>query len=160
MTKFAANTSVSVSASKAEIERIVERYGATGFMSAWSAEQAVIAFAMEGRQVRFRLEMPRRDDAEFTSYKRGYTVVERSTDAAAKLWEQACRQRWRALALVIKAKLEAVQSGISVFEDEFMANIVLPGGATVSEEIRPMIAQAYATGKVQALLPNYSEGGQ
>lgn len=42
------------------------------------------------------------------------------------------------------------------FQLIFMANIVLPGGRTVSEEIRPMIASAYETGKVQALLPDYS----
>lgn len=158
MTRYAANTEVSVSSSKAEIERIVERYGATGFMSGWTAEQAVIAFAAEGRQVRFTLRMPRRDDEAFTFYLRGSTKVRREDSAAAKLWEQACRQRWRALALVIKAKLEAVESGISVFEDEFMANIVLPGGRTVSEEVRPKIADAYSSGVMQPLLPDYSGG--
>lgn len=152
MSRFAENTTVTVSASKAEIERIVERYGATQFMSGWSAEQAVIAFSMEGRQIRFVLQMPARDEERFTHHSRGT----RTPDAALKEWEQACRQRWRALALVIKAKLEAVESGISVFEDEFMANIVLPGGRTVSEEVRPSIAVAYASGKVQALLPDYS----
>lgn len=157
MSKFAAQTTVSVNASKAEIERIVERYGANGFMSAWSADKAIIAFAMAERQVRFVLQMPARDDPEFTEYTRGYSVQQRTQDAAAKLWEQACRQRWRALALVIKAKLEAVESGISIFEDEFMANIVLPGGRTVSEEVRPSIAAAYSSGQVQALLPDYSQ---
>lgn len=123
---YAAKTDVSVSNSKAEIERIVERYGASGFMSGWTAEQAVIAFSMEARQVRFILKMPNRSDPDFTQYKRGYSMVDRTEDAAAKLWEQACRQKWRALALVIKAKLEAVESGISIFEDEFMAAIVMP----------------------------------
>jgi len=68
-----------------------------------------------------------------------------------------CRQKWRALALVIKAKLEAVESGISVFEDEFMAAIVMPNGRTVSEEIRPRIAAAYESGNMPALLPDYSK---
>lgn len=63
--RYASNTSVSVANSKAEIERIVERYGASGFMSAWSAEKAVIAFAMEARQVRFTLEMPAKDERRF-----------------------------------------------------------------------------------------------
>jgi hypothetical protein len=152
VTRYAADTSVSVSASKAEIERIVERYGATGYMSGWSAENAMIAFAMEGRQVRFHLAMPSKDEKRFTQHSRG----PRTPEAALKEWEQACRQRWRALALVIKAKLEAVESGISIFEDEFMANIVLPGGRTVSEEVRPRIAQAYETGTMQPLLPDYS----
>ena len=98
----------------------------------------MIAFSMEGRQVRFVLPMPDKGERRFTHHSKGA----RTPDAALKQWEQACRQRWRALALVIKAKLEAVESGISIFEDEFMANIVLPGGRTVSEEVRPRIAEA------------------
>lgn len=156
MTRYAADTSVSVANSKAEIERIVERYGATGFMSGWSAEQVVIAFAMHNRQVRFTLRMPRREREEFTCYMRGSVKYQREDSAAHKLWEQACRQRWRALALVIKAKLEAVESGISTFEDEFMAAIVMPNGRTVSEEVRPRIATAYETGSMPSLLPDYS----
>lgn len=153
MSRYAADTSVSVSNSKAEIERIIERYGATGFMSGWSADQAMIAFAMNQRQIRFVLTMPARDDKDFTHHSKG----SRTAEAAFKAWEQACRQRWRALALVIKAKLEAVESGISVFDDEFMANIVMPNGRTVSEEVRPRIAHAYETGSMPPLLPDYSQ---
>lgn len=153
MSTYAKDTSVSVSRSKAEIESTVERYGAGQFMSGWSGERAVIGFSMEERQVRFVLDLPAKDDREFTKTPTG---KQRTGDAAHKAWEQACRQRWRALALVIKAKLEAVESGISIFEDEFMANIVLPGGMTVSQEIRPKIAAAYASGEPQALLPDYS----
>ena len=157
MARYAANTEVTASASKAEIERIVERYGATGFMSGWTANHAVIAFAMNDRQVRFILPLPDKQADEFTSYMRGSVQYQREEAAAAKLWEQACRQRWRALALVIKAKLEAVESNISTFEDEFMASIVMPNGRTVSEEVRPRIAQAYASGEMPALLPDYSK---
>lgn len=159
MSRYASETTVTVAASKAEIERIVERYGANGFMSAWQSDQAVIAFAMASRQVRFTLTMPKRDEERFTTYLRGSVPYYREESAATKLWEQACRQKWRALALVIKAKLEAVESGITVFEDEFLAHIVLPGGKTVGEETRPMIAHAYATGQLQPLLPDYSGEG-
>lgn len=154
MANYASNTSVSVAASKAEIERIVERYGAGQFMSAWSADQAVIAFVMEGRQVRFKLTMPSKAEKRFTHHSRGA----RTPEAALKEWEQACRQRWRALALLVKAKLEAVESGIAIFEDEFLADIVMPNGRTVGEEARPLIAQAYASGAMVNLLPDYSEG--
>lgn len=156
MTRYAENTSVSVASSKAEIEKIVERYGAGQYMSGWSEERALIAFTMQSRQVRFILPMPDKSERRFTHHSKGT----RTPDAALKQWEQACRQRWRALALVIKAKLEAVESGISIFEDEFMANIVLPGGKTVSEEVRPRIAKAYETGAITPLLPDYSGGDQ
>jgi len=154
MSRYAANTSVSVGTSKAEIERIVERYGADGFMSAWHGEKAVIAFAMDNRQIRFVLDMPPKTERRFTHHSRGT----RTPDAALKEWEQACRQRWRALALVIKAKLEAVESGISVFEDEFLANIVMPDGQTVSQHTRPLIAAAYDNGAMPPLSPDYSGG--
>lgn len=152
MSRYAENTSVSVSSSKAEIERLIERYGASGFMSGWDATRAVIAFAMNDRQVKFVLPMPARDERRFTHHSRGL----RTADAALKGWEQACRQRWRALALVIKAKMEAIESGISEFDDEFMAHIVLPNGRTVSEEAKPLIAHAYKTKEMPALLPDYS----
>lgn len=153
MSRFAENTSVSVANSKAEIERILERYGAEQFASGWSAEKAMIAFTMEGRQVRFILQMPDRTEKRFTHHSKGA----RTPEAALKEWEQACRQRWRALALVIKAKLEAIESQISVFEDEFMAHIVMPDGQTISQHVRPMIASAYDTGHMPPLLPDYSE---
>ena len=155
MTRYASDTSVSVSRSKAEIEAILERYGASQFMSGWDASQAVIGFTMpvgdEVRQVRFLLPMPDKADREFTHHSKGM----RTGDAALKTWEQACRQRWRALALVIKAKLEAVSAGISVFEDEFLANIVMHDGRTVSQHVRPTIAEIYQ-GNIQPLLPDYS----
>lgn len=157
MTRYASSTSVPVSKSKAEIEAILERYGASQFFSGWDADRAVIGFTMpvgeECRQVRFVLPMPSRTDRAFTHSSRGV----RSPETAQREWEQACRQRWRALALVIKAKLEAVSAGISVFEDEFLANIVMHDGKTVSEHVRPALAQIYA-GNMQPLLPNFSGG--
>jgi hypothetical protein len=63
-------------------------------------------------------------------------------------YEKATRQRWRALALVIKAKLEAVESGITIFEDEFLAHIVLPDGSTAGDWMRPQIAKAYDKNKM------------
>ena len=35
--------------------------------------------------------------------------------------------------LVIKAKLEAVEAGVTTFEQEFLANMVLPDKTTVSD---------------------------
>lgn len=159
MTRYAADTNVSVSKSKAEIEAILERYGASQFMSGWDASQAVIGFTMpvgdDVRQVKFLLPMPDKGSRAFTHHSKGM----RTGDAALKAWEQACCQRWRALALVIKAKLEAVSAGISIFEDEFLANIVMHDGRTVSDHVRPRLAQIYQ-GNLQPLLPDFSQGGQ
>lgn len=147
--KYAQGTSVSVEKSKAEIERTVSRYGATQFGSGWKADAALITFEMHGRRLRFILPLPRKDSEEFVSSRRG----RRRPEMALTLWEQSCRQKWRALALAVKAKLEVVESGISAFEDEFMAHIVLPDGQTVSEWMGPQIAAAYQSGTMPPLLP-------
>lgn len=52
--------------------------------------------------------------------------------------------------LVVKGKLEAVESEIVTFEEEFLAHLVLPNGQTVGSEVRPMVAQAYETGIMPA----------
>jgi hypothetical protein len=57
---------------------------------------------------------------------------------------------------MIKAKLEAVATGIVTFEEEFAPHMVLPGGRLVAEFLLPAIEQAYATGEVPPLLPDYS----
>ena len=149
--RFASETSVSRAQSLDEIERTLTRYGADGFAYGWEGSKAMVQFQAFGRRVRFLIDMPDRNDPEFThTPSRG---TERSPEAAVKAWEQAQRQRWRALALVVKAKLEAVETGITTFEEEFMAHIVLPNGRTVGQEALPMIAKTYETGKMQPLLP-------
>lgn len=101
------------------------------------------------RQVRFLIPMPDRDDPRFTRTPTGKR--RRDSDAMLREYEKAQRQRWRALALVIKAKLEAVQSGIAEFEAEFLAHIVLPDGSTVGDFVRPEVQRAYETGKMPPL---------
>jgi hypothetical protein len=149
--KYASETTVSAEKSRAEIERTLSRYGATKFMYGWQDESALIAFEMDGRRVQFVLPLPDRNADEFS--KTPARRNRRSPTQALAAWEKTCRQKWRALALVIKAKLEAVESGITVFEDEFLAHIVLPDGTTVAQFMVPQIAKAYATGRMPALLP-------
>lgn len=148
MAKYAANTNVSTELSRIEIEKTLIRYGAENFAYATTAGKAMIGFTMCDRQIRLILPLPKIE--EFALTPTGRTRTENSKYEA---WEQACRQRWRALNLVIKAKLEAVESGISEFEDEFMANIVLPGGDTVGNFMKPQIEKAYISGAVPHMIP-------
>lgn len=147
---YAENTNISVEKSKAEIERTLQRYGADQFMYGWNDSQAIVSFHMNERYIKFLLPMPDRNDDQFLKTPTG---KRRTAVQIEKEYEQACRQRWRALNLVIKAKLEAVEAGISEFEDEFMANITLPDGSTVGQFMRPQIAVAYDKGKMPPLLP-------
>lgn len=153
MPRYAQSTEVRSDQSRLEIERTLKRYGADAFMYFEDRGRAAIAFRAAERHIRFMLPLPDPKSREFT-----HTPVKgqiRSPEAQRDAYEQAIRQRWRALALVIKAKLEAVEAGISVFEDEFMANIVLPDGKTVGEFMRPQIESAYRTGNMPPLLPYY-----
>lgn len=151
MRRFAEDTSVSVEKSKAEIEAMLNKYGATAFMSGSNQTDALIAFEMKDRKIAFRLALPRRDEKQFT-HTGHQPPKQRPPDKAYAAWEQGCRSRWRALALAIKAKLEAVEVGITTFENEFMAHIVMPDGRTVGEHVSPRIARAYETGEVTPLL--------
>lgn len=140
--QFAQDTAVSVEKSRAEIERTLARYGAEAFGYMADGPVVKIAFRMNGKHFRFMLTLPSKSEQRFTHSSRGM----RSTDIALAAWEQACRQKWRALALVIKAKLEAVDANISTLEDEFMAHLVLPSGETMGEWVKPQIEEAYRIG--------------
>jgi len=157
MSRYAANTEVTSDRSRAEIERTLQRYGADRFAYGWQQDMAMIEFRAHNRLIRFVLEMPDRLDPEFHLTPTGKT---RHPDTAAKEWEKAGRQRWRALALVVKAKLEAVESGIAEFEAEFMANIVLPDGSTVGEFMSPQIERAYESNTMPSSLPAIESGSQ
>jgi hypothetical protein len=151
MPRYASQTEVTVDRSRSEIERTLARYGADQFIYGWNAKGATVGFRMCGRMIRFNLVLPPKDNEAFTRTPGGRR--ERSSEAALVVWEQACRQRWRALALVIKAKLEAVESGITTFEDEFLGATLLPDGKTVAESIGGQITDAYRSGNVPKLLP-------
>lgn len=148
---YAEKTSVSVSKTKADIEELIQRYGAEQFVSGYKDNIAVIGFAMSGRQIKFVLPLPDKQSREYW-YTPG-RGQRRSEDAAHTAWEQACRSRWRALYLIVKAKLEAVDAGISTIEREFLYDIVLPDGRTAGEWMAPQIDVAYQTGQMPALLP-------
>ena len=140
MTRYASNTTVTVDKSKQEIEKILRRYGATAFLSGWSGRVASIGFEIAQRRIQLRMILPDPKGPEFTRTPARGNL--RHPDDAAALWEKECRRLWRALCLVLKAKMEAVESGISTIEDEFLAWTCLPDGRTVGEALRPALGAA------------------
>ena len=134
--RYANKTTVTVDRSRTEIERTLARYGATSFVYGWEENKAMIAFKANGRTIRFILPMPDRE--EFTH---GGSGRKRAQLQIKKAVEQAQKQRFRALALAIKAKLEMVETGITSFEEEFLAHIVLPSGETVGQWIAPQLGK-------------------
>ena len=152
MPRYAEKTQVTPEKSRIEIERILQRYGADQFVYGWDGDRAALGFRYQGIMVRFKISLPDRKDFESSPTGRS-----RTESAAQQAYDQAVRQRWRALALCIKAKLEAVDSGITTFQDEFLAYTVLPDGSTVGEWIAPQLVEAYETATMPKLLPLLEE---
>ena len=149
MPTYAQNTEVPADRSIGEIERTLERYGATAFMYGWDGGRAVISFEFDRR--RYRIVIPLPNKGEFTVTDSGRARTSKQATQAA--WEQAVRQRWRALALYIKAILEADEAGIISIEDALQTYTVMPNGKTLGEWIAPQIEEYYRTGKMPPLLP-------
>jgi hypothetical protein len=155
--KYAAKTEVPESQSRNEIERTLTRFGATAFAYGWSADhaKAQVMFEMSGRRMRFEIALPDRSSREFTHDGRG----RRRTEAGMRnAYDQEARRLWRSLLLVIKAKLEAVATGIVSLEEEFLAHVVLPDNSTVGQWVEPQLAQVYGRGDMPALLPGSDRG--
>lgn len=155
MSRFAAATTVAPERTRAEIERTLSRYGATGFAYGWQDGKAIVAFEIPNpqRRVRFLLPLPSQEDVSRTQSGRR----RHGEGARTKARDQETRRRWRALGLAIKAKLETVASGIAEFDTEFLAYLVLPGGMTVGERISAELPTMLTTGKMLPLLPGPKE---
>lgn len=142
--RYAAQTTVPVEKTKMEIELLLRRYGADQFVSGWDGGRAMIGFKAKNRFIRFVVPLP-----VATDYRWKWNATPAQKEQKI---DQDTRQRFRALLLVMKAKLEAVESGIATFENEFLAHIVLPNGQTVSEALVPQLRAAYETGRMPKLL--------
>lgn len=109
MRPFASGTVVTVEKSQMQIQSLVRAHGATMFSAGWLAKgQAAVEFSIKGRRVRFTITAPTGNDRDGEE-----------------------RRRWRCLLLAIRAKLEIVASGISEFDEEFLAHVVTDTGETV-----------------------------
>lgn len=124
---YAKDTSVPVERTRAEIEKLVKKYGAKGFSAGWLGDRANISFIAHDRQIRFTIIVPQQ--------------------------AQAQRSRWRVLLLLVKAKLEAVDAKVVTFEEAFVGDIVMPNtGKTVWETVREPIALGYSNQPTPLLL--------
>jgi hypothetical protein len=129
---YAAHTKVPVEKTKTEIETTLARYGADRFAYFSEPAAAIIVFEIQQRRVRFNLPL------------------EEGTGERA---QRHRRERWRALLLCIKAKLESVASNIETFEEAFLAHVVMPDGQTVYQHTAARIDAIANGGEMQPLLP-------
>ena len=145
---FAEKTSVPAERTRAEIEKWLVRAGADQVNSGFATGKAVVGFRMKDRLVKIIMPLPILNGQKGPRLEDGRWRTQEGVD-------QETRRRWRALLLYIRAKLESVESGIMVFEDAFMAHMVLPNAQTVSEFMRPQIEAAYKGGQMPKALPGY-----
>lgn len=133
--RYAQNTKVPVSRSEQEVRRILRNAGADSLVFAEDSKLgvSVVQFSIEERIVRLNVFSPKDGD------------------------ERELRRRWRALVLILKAKLEIIASGDSTVDREFLADILLPGGVVVGDKAIPRIEESYRTGEApRFLLPEGS----
>jgi len=127
MAKYAARTDVSVKRSREQIESLLEKYDADAF--AFGRDMAL------GKAV-----------LSFRHNKVCYRYVIEIIDNPQ---EERCR--WRALYIVIKGMLVAVDSKIMSFETAFMPWILGANGKSLGETLAPQLEQFRAEGKVQLM---------
>ena len=129
MAPFANRTKVPIFQTIGEIQRTVERYGASGFQYAVEENRAGVrfTFAEPPRQIKMTVELPET--------------------------EQSRRQRWRALLLTVKSKLECVASGIETFDEAWMPHIMVNAtGQTLGELMLPDLTRKLETGDFPKLI--------
>ena len=156
--QYAEGTVVSVEKSRAEIETLLLKYGADQLMNAvdTASGEYVIGFRYRGMYAKLNLRVPLVTDPRFKKTKQGRPTTELQRKNAA---DAEARRLWRALVLVVKAKLEAVASGITTFEREFLASIMLPNNQDVGTWAARQIKDAYETGQMPPLLPMLTNRG-
>jgi hypothetical protein len=138
--KYAKGTEVPEYRTRNEIEAMLLARGARAIGIMQEDELSAVMFKMEGRGVKFVLTMPTLDDPDIGRTPTGRL---RTKAAAQQALNDERKRMWRALLLVLKAKFEAVDSGIVSFDQEFLGNTMLPGTSyTVYDEVaEPMRAR-------------------
>ena len=153
--QYAQRTQVSPTRSRAEIETTLKRYGATAFAFGDSGLVEVVLFELHKRRIRLTVTMP-----EITSFRYTPTHQLRDAQGQRKAWEQARRQKWRVLALWVKATCEAIAEKALDINDAWMGQTVLPSGVTVREWLEPQLDEIYETGRLPSLLPGLDAPGR
>lgn len=124
--KYAEGTLTTVDYSKAEIERLLKKHGATSFGTLENPESSGLVCELGGRRLLFTIPKPKNDEAEF-------------------------RRKWRVLVIRIKVRLEEIAGGDTTVDEAFMPYIFLPNGQTVGSVVIPGVRNAYLTGTMPIL---------
>jgi len=162
MKRYAADTSVPVERSRAELDRHLKQAGAKNIVFGEGEQLAFVMFQIGEHVYRVTLPLPDRNEKRFWSTPKRH--FRRTPDEAFKEWEQACRASWRALCLFIKGDLEAAALGIVKLEEAMMSFVVVPGAdgrpSTLGREILPRLAELQSGSTSIAGLLGFDHGDQ
>lgn len=148
---YAEGTSVSVEKSMNEIAAFVKKAGAVRVGQMEDLDALAVQFFLNDRMLRFRVSIPTADEIPARDHGNNRNI-DLSMAAREKKAEAIRKQRARALFLVIKAKLESVESGVETFDEAFLPNIVMSDGATVWDRVSTNLAIEYQSGKPMPFL--------
>ena len=109
MAKYAKYTDVPVRNSKVHIEKLLVDWGIEEFFFGTSPRGEGIGFKFRDKV--YKISVPVPNDGS----------------------EQTKRQMWRILFMSLKMKLEEIDAGLISFDDQFLAQMALPDGSTVSD---------------------------
>jgi len=124
--RYAEGTKVTVESSRGEITGILAKHGVERM--GWSSEPLMdqLVFELSGGTYRLTMTKP-----TITEIRRLYPNAYDEDAKVAGEW----RRRWRANVLLLKAKLEFIESGDTTIERELLPYRVLKDGKTIEEMI-------------------------
>ena len=130
---FARGTSVTEDRTRAEIEKMLGRYGATrfGVLTDYASRTAVIGFTYKRLNIEMKIQLPDPDDKRFKTTPSARW--RRNPDDQRDEYDGEVRRKWRCLAIALKAKLVAVEDGITTFEREFLPYIITADGRSIAD---------------------------
>ncbi len=124
--RYAEGTAVTVESSRGEISGILAKHGVKRM--GWTSDPVgdALLFELGGYSFRFAIGRPTMADI--------HSLYPNAYDPEKKLAGE-WRRRWRANVLLLKAKLEFIDSGDTTLIRELLPYAVLPGGQTVEDAI-------------------------
>ena len=149
---FAANTTVSIGASKDDLDQLMRRYGCTGKAILEDGGMVTIIFHSHSRRVRFMFREASQPDFPGQP-RRGKRLDPR------KWADQETRRRWRLEIMTIQVCLEQVEAGKD-FDAVFAGYIVDPrSNQTIAELIGPGLDRLYQPGALSNILQLAAQAG-
>jgi len=154
---YAAKSPIPAEKTRAQIESVLKRSGADQIGSLLDGDaKAVTLFRIDNICIRTTLYLPLISDENIQFDRAG---KKRTHAVAVSILEQTRRSHWRSWLLIIKAKLEAIEKGVSTTEREFYPDVVIPGtNVTMAEYIGPQLAQIRAGSAPSSLMLESKHG--